>query len=525
MSVPGDPGSDPRGGDPRQSNILLITVDQCRGDAPALGDGPRPGQAPTPNLARLAAAGTTFTQHFTQASPCGPARASLLTGRYLMNHRSVRNGTPLADHFATLPRALRRAGYDPALIGYTDTSVDPRTVQPGDPRLTTYEGVMAGFSPALAVAEEPLAWLADLRARGFDGPLDYPAIYRPRPGSRTTAQYDATISDTAFMVEAASRWIAARRDRPWALHLSLLRPHPPWVVPPPYDRLVDPADVAMPVRAPSVAAEAARHPLLAYLMQRVAADSFFVDAEGPVSALSESDIRHARAAYAGLLAEVDAGIGRILDTLERTGQNDRTLVVFTSDHGEMLGDHHLFGKDGFFDGAFHIPLIIRDPHRPAPPGGRRIADFTEAVDVMATILDWLGRPVPGEVDGRSLLGFVGGDPPAGWRDAVMWEFDFRDVRDRAAETRLGLTPDQCCLAVVRDRDSKYVHFAALQPILFALDEDPHEQTDRGHDPALAARRVDLMDRLLTRRLLHAERSLSNLSVGPGGLVAWEGPRV
>ena len=507
----------PGGGGPGPANILLVTVDQCRADAPS--------RVEMPNLARLAAGGTTFAQHVTQATPCGPARASLLTGRYLMTHRSVRNGTPLADHFATLPRELRRAGYDPALIGYTDTSVDPRTVSPGDPRLTTYEGVMTGFSPALVLTEEPLAWIADLRARGFGGSLDYPDIYRPRPGTRITAQYDAEISDTAFMVETATRWIEARHDRSWALHLSLLRPHPPWVVPPPYDRLVDPADVPMPVRAPSVAAEADRHPFLSYLMARVAADSFFVDATGPVSALSEADIRHARAAYAGLLAEVDSGLGRILDALDRSGQADRTLVVFTSDHGEMLGDHHLFGKDGFFDGAFHIPLIIRDPRRSPPPGGHRVAAFTEAVDVMATILSWLGRPVPPEVDGRPLLDFLAGRSPAAWRDAVLWEHDFRDVRQFAAETRLGLTPDQCCLAVIRDRDTKYVHFAGLPPLLFALDEDPEERVDRAGDAALAARRLDMMDRLLTRRMLHAERIWTNQSVGPGGLVDWRGPRV
>ena len=520
MAAPDDgvmPDGAMPGGDAAPGNVLLITADQCRADAPSL--------VATPNLSRLAAAGTTFTQHYGQAAPCGPARASLLTGRYLMNHRSVRNGTPLADHFATLPRELRRAGYDPALIGYTDTSVDPRLVRRGDPLLSTYEGVMAGFSPSLVLTEEPLAWLADLKARGFDGPLTYPAIFGPRPGTRTTAHYDSTISDTAFMVEAARRWIEVRGDRPWALHLSLLKPHPPWVVPPPYDRLVDPADVAMPVRAASPAAEAERHPLLAHLLEHVAAAKYFIDTPGPASALSEADIRHSRAAYASLLAEVDAGLGRILDTLDRSGQADRTLVVFTSDHGEMLGEHHLFGKDGFFDSAFHIPLIIRDPRRPAPEGGRRVTAFSEAVDVMASILDWLGQPVPAEVDGRSLLPFLAGRPPDRWRDAVMWEYDFRDVRQRLAETRFGLTPDQCCLAVIRDRRTKYVHFAGLPPLLFALDEDPHEQVDRAGDAGMAARRLDMMDRLLTHRLLHAERSLTNQSVGPGGLVEWAGPRV
>ena len=113
------------------------------------------------------AGGVSFRRHFAQAAPCGPSRASLYTGMYLMNHRSVLNGTPLDARHDNVALVARRLGYDPALFGYTDTSVDPRTVAPGDPRLRRYEGVLPGFDPVCHLPEgEPFEWLDWLRAGG-----------------------------------------------------------------------------------------------------------------------------------------------------------------------------------------------------------------------------------------------------------------------------------------------------------------------------------------------------------------------
>ena len=123
-------------------NVLLVVVDQWRADfVPALGA----GFLRTPNLDRLCAAGVTFANHVTTAVPCGPARASLLTGLYLMNHRAVQNTVPLDARHMNLGKALRRIGYDPALIGYTTTTPDPRTTGPRDPRFTYLGDLMDGF--------------------------------------------------------------------------------------------------------------------------------------------------------------------------------------------------------------------------------------------------------------------------------------------------------------------------------------------------------------------------------------------
>ena len=144
-----------------EPNVLFVTVDQWREDSTSVAGHP---VVRTPAFDALAARGVRFVNHWSVTAPCGPSRASLLTGLYLMNHRVVDNGTPLDDRFDNLARLARTAGYDPVLFGYTDTTVDPRTVtDPDDPRLRTYEGVLPGFEPvdfsqACCAQHARLAW-------------------------------------------------------------------------------------------------------------------------------------------------------------------------------------------------------------------------------------------------------------------------------------------------------------------------------------------------------------------------------
>ncbi len=139
-----------------QPNVLLVTADQMRGDCLSCLGHPA---AVTPNLDRLAADGVLFRRHFAQATPCGPSRASLHTGLYALNHRSVTNGTPLDARHRTMASLARAAGHDPDLFGYTDTSADPRAEPPGSPWLRTYEGVAPGFRAELRLPEDEAAYL------------------------------------------------------------------------------------------------------------------------------------------------------------------------------------------------------------------------------------------------------------------------------------------------------------------------------------------------------------------------------
>ncbi|GIX11833.1 phosphoric/sulfuric ester hydrolase PehA [Elioraea sp.] len=511
----------PGASEARAINVLLIVVDQWRADmmpgSPAL-------PIDLPNIRRLMREGVTFRNHVTTAVPCGPARASLLTGLYLMNHRAVQNTVPLDARHFTLARALRAAGYDPALIGYTTTTPDPRTTPRRDPRFTVLGDLMEGFRSVGAFEPGMDGYFGWVAQKGYALPPNRTDIWLPEgedavPGATDRpARIPKELSDSAFFTERALTYLKGRDGKPWFLHLGYYRPHPPFVAPAPYHALVKPADVAPPIRAATPEREARQHPLLGFYLGSIAQSSFFQGASGLGVELDEAALRQMRATYCGMLAEIDDRLGEVFAHLDATRQWQDTLVIFTSDHGEQLGDHWLLGKIGYFDESFRIPLIVRDPRAEADvTRGRTLQAFTESIDVMPTILDWLGAEVPRAADGRSLLPLVEGRHPADWRDALTYEFDFRDVYYSHPEAALGLPMDHCSLAVIQDDEAKYVHFAGLPPLFFDLREDPHQFVDRAADPACAARVKDYAQRLLTHRMRHAERTLTHFRATPHGL--------
>lgn len=502
-------------------NVLLITADQWRADClSALGH----PLLRTPNLDALAADGMLFRNHFTQCSPCGPSRASLLTGMYMMNHRSVRNGTPLDARFTNIALEMSKLGYDPALIGYTDTSLDPRGRHPGDPALATYAGTLPGFTQLVPGSESEHAWIAYLRDKGYrvgatrdevSAPVaNYPGAEKRGP-TFAPPDYRAEDSETAFTVDAAIRYMTHQQG-PWFLHLSLLRPHPPFIAPEPYNTLYDADDMPDFRGAPTPDQEAKLHPYAAYMQRH------FRDREGLDPKLHPEDPvarRQLRATYYGMMAEVDDHIGRIVAALKRMKLYDDTLIVFTSDHGEMMWDHWVLGKEFFFDQAFRIPLIVRMPGAAMDVArGGVIEEFTGSIDVMPTILDLLGAEPPFQCDGESLRPFLCGERPASWRQEIFWELDFRGVVNGRAERELNIALDQCTLAVVRDRRRKYVHFAALPPLFFDLADDPDELRDGANDPSYAAHVLAMTQKMLSWRLTKAERTLTGIALTKNGLV-------
>ncbi len=514
----------------KRKNVLMIVADQWRGDGiHALGA----KHVVTPTLDALAAEGIAFRSHFGQTHPCAPSRASLFTGKYLMNHRVANNGTPLDSRHSNLALEARKAGYDPVLFGYTDTTADPRRHHPNDPLRHTYEGVLPGVTEGLVLREDPKPWLARLKTLGYGDRLNRETVYRPRPGFAVPADrgasyappiYAAEHSDTAFLTDSALEWLAGNEDRPWFMLLCYLRPHPPLIAPEPYNSIVDPADVPMPRRARTREDEARQHPYTDYLIETKPLADIVPGGEGLIADVSERDLRQLRATHYGLMAEVDAHIGRIIARLKERGQYDDTLILFTSDHADELGEHYLFNKSSYFDEAVHVPLIIRDPQLGPDRRGLRIDRFTEAIDLMPTILDWLGLEVPHDVDGMSLLPLMRGDDVPGWRDAVHWERDFRDVLNLVPERWFGLSPDQCAFAVIRDEAFKYVHFSGLPPAFYDLREDPGQLVNRAGDPALREQQLDYAQKMLTWRMMHADRTLTNHLSVPGGTHHWRGAR-
>ncbi|RKK05555.1 DUF4976 domain-containing protein [Pseudoroseomonas wenyumeiae] len=503
----------------QRRNVLLIVVDQWRADfVPALGA----DFLKTPNLDRLCREGVTFRNHVTTAVPCGPARASLLTGLYLMNHRAVQNTVPLDSRHMNLGKALRGIGYDPALIGYTTTTPDPRGTTDKDFRFTLLGDLMEGFRSVGAFEPSMDGYFGWLAQKGFDLPENREDIWLPEgedsvPGAtQRPSRIPAELSDTAYFTERALTYLKGKGEKPWFLHLGYWRPHPPFIAPAPFNTMYDPAEMPKLVRGPTWQEEAKQHPLHSFYLNGISQGSFFHGAGGAASELDEATVAQMRATYAGMISEVDQALGEVFDYLDETDQWKNTLVIFTSDHGEQLGDHYLLGKIGYHDESFRIPLVIKDPD--APDSAGQIEDcFTESVDVLPTILDWLGGTPPRACDGRSMLPVVRDGAPDDWRKHLFYEYDFRDVHYSKPEGVLGLGMDDSSLCVVQDAQWKYVHFAALPPLLFNLEADPAQLQNLAEDPAYAEIVARYAQRALSHRMKHAERTLTHFRSTPQGL--------
>lgn len=494
----------------RRPNILLLTCDQWRGDS--LGAAGHP-VVRTPHTDALARQGVTFLRHYAGSAPCAPARACLYTGLYQMTNRVCRNGTPLDDRHDNIARAARRAGYDPTLFGYTDVAPDPRRHHPDDPVLKSYEGVLPGFTTRLLLPEHQKPWLSWLKARGHDVSMGSPAIHVP-PGSNGNIgnlppAYSKDETETAFVAGEFIRWLGEQESAaPWFAHVSFIRPHPPFVVPEPYNTMYDPAEGPGFSRGESLKGEAAIHPLHAHALEATKVKKFLPGAKGRVAGLSEDDFRLIRSLYWGMISEVDDQLGRIWQALEAAGCWDDTVIVLTGDHAEMMGDHFTFGKGGFFDGSYHIPLVVRDPRR-RKAAGRKVERFTEAVDIMPTLAELMGTGVPSHLDGHSLAPFLDGKEPETWRDAAHWEHDFRSVDDGKMEARFGVDSRSLNLAVIRSHRHKYVHFGGgLPPVLFDLADDPAETRNLAGDPSYASVQLEMAERLLAWRARHLDQSLA-----------------
>jgi arylsulfatase A-like enzyme len=502
-------------------NILFVTADQWRGDClSALGH----PMVRTPHLDALAAEGVLFARHFANAAPCGPSRASLHTGMYLQNHRSGTNGTPLDARHTNWAIEAAKVGYDPVLFGYTDTSQDPRELDADDPWLRTYEGILPGIRPVCHMDGWARPWVAFLNARGYETPADTRYAFGHRAPGREYEDgaavprpllYPAEIDDTRFLVDRAMDYMR-QASGPFIAHLSILRPHPPFVAPQPYNRLYDPTTAPGFARKASAEEEARQHPWLAYQLGRRA---FRAPAD-------ERKLRRMKAVYFGLMTRVDDEIGRLVAFLKAEGLWDTTLIVFTSDHGEQMGDHWLLGKSGYFDASYNIPLIVRDPRAGADAGrGQVVTAFTENVDIMPTMLGSVGADIPLQCDGQSLAPFLAGaQAPANWRSEAHWEYDFRNPADAEGETRLGLTLHQCTMNIVRGQRYKYVHFTHLAPLFFDLENDPDEMTNLVDDPAFLPLVLAYAQKLLSWRMTHDEQTLTHMALTADGVVARPSPR-
>ena len=474
-------------------NLLLVTLDQFRGDCLSSA-GHRVVR--TPNLDRLAASGVRFDRHYGQAAPCSPGRACLYTGTYQMNNRVVANGTPLDDRLDNLARACRRTGLDPTLFGYTDQGGDPRVVRsPDDPRLSSYEGVLPGFTVGLDLTGDHASWLEWLRDLGYDVPSKGAGALATEPDR------PEEVGVSAFLTNCYLEWLE-RRDHPWFAHLSYLRPHPPYAAAGRWAAAFDPDDVDMPI-APSPHRDRFHEGAL-HLPETAAPRD-------------EGALRRMRAQYYGMIGDVDAQLGRVLDALERLGQWEDTFVLVTSDHGEQLGDHGLMNKLGYFEESYRVPGIVRAPGL-RKAHGTVVNAFTENIDFFPTICEALGVAVPAQCDGLPLTPFLEGRLPPWWRSAAAWEFDWRylGLPSGAFDWPWDRHLERDNLAVLRFDEGAYVQFGDGSWRCYDLGADPTWRTEVDD----SSRILGYAQSMLAWRAEHADREVTSFLLENGGIGRW-----
>lgn len=383
-------------------NIVLVCVDQWRGDCLGVLGHP---DVETPYLDQLAGSGALMTQAYSAAPTCVPARMSLMTGLAPSSHRRVgyQDGVPF-DVPTTLPGVLRDAGYQTQAIGKMHYC--PERVRIGFDDVVLHDGHLhhsRGRERDVAWYDDYLTWLRD-RA-GTSAVEDYVAhgvecnSVVARPWDK-----DEALHPTTWVVTEATRWLY-RRDptAPFFLYLSFHRPHAPYDPPRWAFERYDGRELE-----PPAVGDWAEDLLGGYARDW--------DPTSLVARYRYRDVHHAMAGYYGHMTHIDVQISRFLQVLGEFGQRERTYVVFVSDHGDMMGDHHLWRKGFPYEGSAHVPLLVSGP---GIGPGRRCGVITELRDVMPTLLDLVGVGIPPGVDGRSLAPLLRGGQAAedhpGWR--------------------------------------------------------------------------------------------------------------
>ena len=488
----------------KPKNILWIMCDQLRWDYLSCAGHPR---LHTPHIDALAARGVRFTRAYVQSPVCGPSRMSFYTGRYLRSHGANWNRFPLRVGEPTLGTHLAKIGVRNVLVGKThmqaDTEgmarlgIDPKSIIGVRESECGFEPFERddGLHPDASPRPRYDAYLKD---RGYGGPNPWErwansgaaADGTPQNGwllahADKPARVAEEDSETPYMTRRAMEFIdGAQTDgRPWCLHLSYIKPHWPYIVPAPYHDMYGKSDVIPAVRAESERADP--HPVYAAFMDFRVSRSFSDDA------VRDRVIP----AYMGLIKQIDDQMGVLLAFLDQRGLTDSTMIVFTSDHGDYLGDHWLGEKDLFHDCSAKIPLIIADPSAASDATRGTSCDaLVEAIDLAPTFLDWYGATPPRHIlEGASLLPWLHGRPPASWRACVFSEYDY--AMQQARVTLDQPIPD-CRLFMVFDGRWKYVHAPGYRAMLHDLVADPNEFHDLGADPRYAPERARLERQLL-----------------------------
>jgi choline-sulfatase len=427
----------------RKPNILVVMVDQLNGTL--FPDGPE-DWLHVPNLRRLASRSARFSNCYTASPLCAPGRASFMAGQLPRRTQVYDNAAEFASDIPTYAHHLRRAGYQTCLSGKMHF-VGPDQLHGFEVRLTT------------DVYPADFGWTPDYRKPGER--IDW---WYHNMGSVTGSGVAEITNQLEYDDEVAYHAVRKVYDlargsdsRPWMLTVSFTHPHDPYVARRKYWDLHDECEHL----EPKVGA-------IAYGDQDPHSKRIFDANDWRSFNITTEDIRQSRRAYFANISYLDDKIGEIFDALDTTRQTDNTVIVFLSDHGDMLGERGLWFKMNFFEGSARVPLMIAGPGIEA----RRIAEPVSTMDVTPTLCDLASidiAEIQPWTDGETLAPSIRGDKR---QTPVRIEY--------AAEA------SHAPLVCLRQDNWKYVHCELDPPLLFDLDADPDELTNLAADPEHAA---------------------------------------
>jgi len=459
-------------------NILIITADGMRYDAVHCNGNPL---ARTPSLDRLAGQGTRCDRAYCTQPICMPCRASIMTGRYPWAHGVWQNGVSLPESETLMPRLFSEHQYQTAVFGKCHFKPWLESLEPSeamDDTLAEYngDGPYFGFDRARVIDHS-----------GHDRYYDWLAKHHPdwlglaRDQSREKPDGATIAWKTSLPKEATkSRYIAdlaidtlndfSGKDRPFLMWASFDDPHHPYTPSAPYGDWYDDADFPPPPdnHGPNVSLPPHYHDWARRLREQWGHTD-----------TAQTRWLDVRRMYQGLVSQVDAEIGRVLDALDASGIADDTLVVFCSDHGTMLGDYGLMQVGEYSqEPLVHIPMIWRGPGVQA---GTTTDALVNTADLLPTFLAHAGIESPPGIQGRPLTGLLQQGEPV--RDALL------------VGNRWGQDPPAQVRTLVTDRFKLTVGHAAGMGELYDLHDDPWELHNRFGDPSLTGVQAQLTQRL------------------------------
>lgn len=477
----------------KKPNVLWICTDQQRFDTIAsLGN----THIRTPNLDRLVGTGTSFTNAFCQCPVCTPSRASFLSGRYPSTTRVRQNGQQIPPNTLLVTRLFAEAGYTCGLSGKLHLGpCQGRSEQRID---DGYHEFHWSHGPWPKWPDnEYISWVNNQGA-AWEEIYPYPEF-----GSRMFATHGtapdagyawagmpAGLHQSYWCAREAIEFIRRQDTTPWLFSVNFFDPHHPFDPPGEYLKRYVPEDMPPPRYREG---ELGNKPAFQQVDHRGAYG-------GRGISFADSTVEQRReitAAYYAMIENMDANVGRILDFLEETGRRSDTLVVFMSDHGEMLGDHGIYLKGPYlYDSLTRVPLILSWPA--AFREGLNSSAFIELIDVAPTLLEAAGIPVPDGMQGRSFLEICAGrTAPGHHRDSVYCEYQ---------NAMCEHTNPRPYLVSVRDTEFKVVAYAGMDGELYDLRNDPHETVNLWNNPDAQEIRARYLQKCVERQLLTADPS-------------------